>query len=149
VADSFLCTYRLQVSPVTAWHLWEFVAAWSPFWVLNRVMWLFISRGEYGSEVELWRLMQTFVWQSPNNCKAIWNVVTAEVPLLKRLFRKEITFKITEKRSATMDAEESKRAQTRKAIYTGLPYLFYYFVVFVSTVYVIVSGEVSGELEAV
>lgn len=128
-----------QISPISANHLWELIATFGTYWICSRCMWLWISRSTYGGQLELWRSWQVFVWQSPNNVKAIWKVTMAEVGWLKRLTKKEIKFAVTDKKSGK-DNEKVKESVTAKSIALAWPYLGYYIVVVFSVIYVIVMG---------
>lgn len=127
----------LQVSPVNVIYLWEFCITFGVFWIINRSMWLYVAVGSYGGETELWRSWQAFIWTIPNNLKAIWKVMTAEMTFFSWISfkKKAITFKVTDKSSTA-----TKPSYDWKTFWLVLPYLFVYLVLLVALVAVIVFG---------
>ncbi|KAL4423960.1 hypothetical protein ABPG75_001261 [Micractinium tetrahymenae] len=86
-----------EVSPMVCAHLWEFAVVFGAWYLCNRLMMWHLHRGTEGGMQELWRGSQMWVWMAPNHVKAIWKVLVAENPIVKRLFNFEIGFLVTKK----------------------------------------------------
>ncbi|KAL4546936.1 hypothetical protein Ndes2526B_g07738 [Nannochloris sp. 'desiccata'] len=91
----------LGVAPVTAYHMWEFAAAFAPYFLTNRLTMWVSARGIKGADIELWRGWQMWIWMAPNHIKAIWAVIKSET-FLRKIFRsKPIAFKVTGKEGSS------------------------------------------------
>ncbi|KAL4423966.1 hypothetical protein ABPG75_001267 [Micractinium tetrahymenae] len=110
-----------EVSPMVCAHLWEFAVVFGAWYLCNRLMMWHLHRGTEGGMQELWRGSQMWVWMAPNHVKAIWKVLVAENPIVKRLFNFEIGFLVTKKDKE----QDSQWASLKKALGVTWPHLVY------------------------
>ncbi|KAL4421860.1 hypothetical protein ABPG77_001342 [Micractinium sp. CCAP 211/92] len=125
-----------EVSPMVCAHLWEFALVFGAWYLCNRLMMVHLHRGTEGGMQELWRGSQMWVWMAPNHIKAIWKVLVAENPIVKKLFNFEIGFSVTKKDKE----QDSQWASFKKALSVTWPHLLYLIAFISGCIYFIVTA---------
>ncbi|KAK9793218.1 hypothetical protein WJX73_003952 [Symbiochloris irregularis] len=126
-----------EYSPCVAPRMYEFVAAFTGYYALNRIMMWWLYRGAEGGDNELWRGIQMVVWLTPNCMLAVYNVLKAELPLTKWLSKREIGFAVTKKDKAKT---LSRWQELKKALWIVWPHIFYYVLFITAAIFFIVRA---------
>lgn len=122
-----------MISPLVSEQLWEFSIVFGIWYLFNRITMFVVHRECEGSNQELWRGSQLWVWMAPNHCKAILKVIFSELSNFWCV-NFEINFVVTNK-------DSSSGVTLLSSLSVLWPFLVYILSYIVSFIYFIVTSS--------